>query len=208
MSGSAILDDVLRAWRATADLHGFAEPIDEDGLLAAEARLGRPLPVDLARLYFATNGFDGFGGDLRVDTALIASDKANELRDSDWPIAPELLVVGGDGSDSFFALWYPDGAEPDAPTPVIEIGEIFEGGNLALVGTTLPRFLRTFTAFGLVESGLLAAAAILGVAEGPWPGGQLAPFVERLDPTLPFAEPDPYVQRLTAGQVSELVSRL
>jgi SMI1/KNR4 family protein SUKH-1 len=207
MTETAILEDVVRAWRATARLHRFADPIDEDGVLAAEARLRRTLPPDLARLYAATNGFDGFGGDLRIDAALIAADKADELRDNDWPIARELLVFGGDGSDELFGLWYPEDAGPDDPTPVVEIGSIFEGGNLALAGTTLPRFLRTITAFRLVEAGELAIAAMLGGSDVPRSAGRLAPFVERLDPSLPFVEPDPYVQRLTARQVSELVSR-
>jgi len=208
MTETAILDGVVRAWRETARLHRFADPIDEDGLLAAEARLGRPFPTDLARLYAATDGFDGFHGDVRIDPALIAADKADELRDNDWPIAEELLVFGGDGSDERFALWYPEDAAPDDPTPVVEIGAIFEGGNLALVGTTLPRFLRTLTAFRLLEAGERAVAAMLGAGDVPRSPGLLAPFVERLDPALPFPEPDPYVQRLTSEQVSEIVSRL
>ena len=207
MAESAILDAVVRAWRATARLHRFADPIGEDGLLVAEARLGRPLPADLARLYAATDGVDAFRGDIQIHPALIAADKADELREYDWPIAPEILVFGGDGSDELYGLWYPEDASPDDPTPVVEIGSIFEDGSLAIVGTTFPRFLRTITAFRLAEAGELAVAGTLGAGDVPRSGGSLAPFVERLDPTLPFSEPDPYVQRLTAEQVSELVAR-
>jgi len=205
----AILDAVVQAWRATARLHRFAEPIDEDGLLAAEARLGRPLPHDLVRLYEITDGFDGFEGNLRMVPALTAADWADELRNDDWPIASELLVFGDAGADDHYALWCPEDAPVDAPTPVVEIGAIFEGGNLALVGTTLPRFLRTWTAFRLVEAGEIRVATALGVTESiRASGGQFGPYIRTFDPTLPYLEPDPYVQRLTAGQISDLVANL
>ena len=56
------------------------------------------MPWELRRVYETTNGFDGFGGSLRIENALAAAGYAEELRDSEWDIAPELLVFGGDGS--------------------------------------------------------------------------------------------------------------
>jgi SMI1/KNR4 family protein SUKH-1 len=205
----AILDAVIRAWRSTAHLHHFADPIDEDGLLAAEARLGRQLPHDLVRLYQVADGLDGFDGNLRIVPALTAGDWADELRKDDWPIASELLVFGDDGAGEHYALWYPEDARSNAPTPVVEIGEIFEGGNLALVGTTFPRFLRTWTAFRLVEAGEVRVATALGVTASVRASkGQFAPYIKLSDPTLPHVEPDPYVQRLKASRVADLVAGL
>lgn len=57
-----------------------------------------------------------------------------------------------------WALWYPEGVSPDEPTPVIEIGEIFEEGSLAIVGSSLPRFLRMVSGFHLAGMNLRQAS--------------------------------------------------
>jgi hypothetical protein len=110
------LAPVLEAWRLSPMQHKFLGPLDEDGLLAAEARLGRPLPTMLRRVYEFSNGLEAFGGCLTIEPALVASDLADELRDSEWPIPPELLMFGGDGSDNHWGIWYPASASPDGST--------------------------------------------------------------------------------------------
>jgi SMI1/KNR4 family protein SUKH-1 len=203
------LDDVLDAWRLSSALHTMGDPLDEDGLLAAEARLGRDLPTDLRRVYEFSDGFDGFDGNINIERALVAADFAEGLRDSGWDIAPELLVFGGDGSDEHWALWYPDGASPDDPTPVIEIGEIFDGGCLALLGSSLPRFLRMISGFHLAGRDNPAASDAIGLPQAlRRDQDRLAPLVAWADPALPFAEPDPYVQRLTRADVERLIEAL
>jgi SMI1 / KNR4 family (SUKH-1) len=203
------LDDVLDAWRLSSALHTIGDPLDEDGLLAAEARLGRDLPTDLRRVYEFSDGFDGFDGNINMERALVAADFAEGLRDSGWDIAPELLVFGGDGSDEHWALWYPDGASPDDPTPVIEIGEIFDGGCLALLGSSLPRFLRMISGFHLAGRDNPAASDAIGLPQAlRRDQDRLAPLVAWADPALPFAEPDPYVQRLTRADVERLIETL
>lgn len=209
MSSHDDLDDVLVAWRLSAALHAVIDPIDEDGLLAAEARLGRALPASLRRVYAFSDGFSGFGGNVQIECALNAADFAEDLRDSGWDIAPELLVIGGNGSDEHWALWYPDGAAPDDPTPVIEIGAIFEGGGLALLGTSLPRFLRMISGFHL--SGLATSPASDAIDLPPplrRDHDRLAPLIAWADPGLPFPEPDPYVQRLTRSDIARFVAAL
>ena len=202
------MEDVLAAWRRTARLHRFADPLDDAGLARAEARLGRELPADLRRLYGASDGFDGFDGSLRIQAALRAADLADDLRDSGWVIGPELLVFGSDGAGDHYALWYPDGASSEQPTAVVEVGEIFEDGGLALVGTSLPRFLRMITAFHLVQEAEWDAASDMGVPSSLLrPAKRLAPFVAWADPSLPFQEPDPYVQRLTTADVARLLGQ-
>ncbi len=210
MDDDDVLAQVVTAWRLSQTLHSFGDPIDEDRLLAAEARLGRPLPGELRRLCGFADGFDGFGGSLRVENALAAAGYADDLRDSDWEIAPELLVFGGNGSGDYWAIWYPETASPDDPLPVIEIGEITEGGNLAISGSSLARFLRTYTGFHLAHEGDQADASnALGLPDPLRVGSnRLAPFVTWSDPALPFTEPDPYVQRLTASDVRSLVAKL
>ena len=125
-----VLDDVLHAWRLTSALHTTGDPLGEAGLLAAEARLGRALPTDLRRVYAFSDGFDGFAGNIRIERALVATDFAEDLRDAGWDIAPECLVFGGNGSDEHWALWYPEGAAPDDPTPVIENRRHLRGRGL------------------------------------------------------------------------------
>jgi hypothetical protein len=203
------LDDVLDAWRLSSAFHAIADPLDEDGLLAAEARLGRDLPTDLRRVYEFSDGFDGFSGNVQIERALKAADFAEDLRDSDWDIPPELLVFGGSGSDEHWALWYPDGASPDDPTPVIEIGEIFDGGGLALLGSSLPRFLRMISGFHLARRDNPAASDAIGLPQAlRRDQDRLAPLVAWADPALPFPEPDPYVQRLTRADIARLVEAL
>jgi hypothetical protein len=203
------LDDVLDAWRLSPALHTMGDPLDEDGLLAAEARLGRDLPTDLRRVYEFSNGFDGFGGNLHIERALVAADFAEDLRDSGWDIAPELLVFGGNGSDEHWALWYPDGASPDDPTPVIEIGEIFDGGGLALLGSSLPRFLRMVSGFHLAGRENSAASDAIGLPQSlRRDQDRFGPLVAWADPALPFPEPDPYIQRLTRTDIARLIEAL
>jgi hypothetical protein len=203
------LDDVLDAWRLSAAVHALAGPLDEDGLLAAEARLGRDLPTDLRRVYAFSDGFDGFDGNIHIERALKAADFAQDLRDSDWDIAPELLVFGGNGSDEHWALWYPAGASPDDPTPVIEIGEIFDGGSLALIGSSLPCFLRMVSGFHLAGRENSEASDAIGLPHAlRRDQDRFAPLVAWADPALPFPEPDPYVQRLTRADIARLIEAL
>lgn len=189
--------------------HTIGHPLDDDGLMAVTARLGRDLPSDLRRVYEFSDGFDGFGGNIHIERALVAADFADDLRDNGWDIAPELLVFGGDGSDEHWALWYPEGAAPDEPTPVIEIGEIFEGGSLAIIGSSLPRFLRIVSGFHLAWMNMPAASDALGLPSSLRHDPEtFGPFVAWADPLLPFPEPDPYVQRLTRSDIQRLVEAL
>jgi hypothetical protein len=203
------LDYVLDAWRISAGLHVIDDPLDEDGLLATEARLGRPLPTDLRRVYEFSDGFNGFDGNVHIEPALRAADFAEDLRDNEWDIGPELLVFGGNGSDEHWALWYPAGASPDSPTPVVEIGEIFDGGGLALLGSSLPRFLRMISGFHLAGRENSAASDAIGLPLNlRRDHNRLAPMVAWADPILPFPEPDPYVQRPTAIDLAHLIDAL
>lgn len=209
MRGRDTLDDVLEAWRLSSALHATSDPLDEDGVLAAEARLERELPTDLRRVCEFSDGFDGFDGNIHIERALVAADFAEDLRDSGWDIAPELLVFGGNGSDEHWALWYPDGASPDDPTPVIEIGEIFDGGGLALIGSSLPRFLRMVSGFHLAGRGNSAASDAIDLPHSlRREQDTFGPFVAWADPGLQFAEPDPYIQRLTPADIQRLVEAL
>lgn len=204
------LDGVLDAWRLSAALHAIGDPIDEDGLLAAEARLGRSLPIDLRRVYEFSDGFDGFDGNVHIEPALKTADFAEELRDNGWDIGPEMLVFGGNGSDEHWALWYPADASPADPTPVIEIGEIFDGGGLTLVGSNLPPFLRMISGFHLGggQENVAASDAVALPLALRRDHDRLAPLIEWADPFLPFPEPDPYVQRLTVSDIARLLESL
>ena len=82
------------------------------------------------------------------------------LRKAGWPIPEDVLVFGGDGSEDLFALWLPR-HRVEKPI-VIEVGNIFQPGSFSIVGTSLPHFLRSRTAYYLLveECGAVALDAI------------------------------------------------
>jgi hypothetical protein len=56
-------------------------------------------------------------------------------------------MFGGERSDELFGLWYPPESSAGDPTPIIEIGSIFEPGCMALAATNLPAFLRAWSGY-------------------------------------------------------------
>ena len=194
---------MIEAWQASAALHEFRAPIRDDELQAAEAELGRPIPAELRALYAFSDGLTGFHGNLQIESARAAVDLGAEMNTNGWNLPAELFVFGGNGSDEHYALWYPPDASSEAPTPVVEIGEIFEPGCLALTGSSFAQFLRTMTGFHLALAGAPVAAmdALAMPARLRMASESLEPWVRWSDPSLPFLNPDPYLQRLTPSQI-------
>jgi hypothetical protein len=209
--GRGELDRLFAAWRLSTHLHDLNDPADEASIDAAERAFGGPLPTGLKALYRFSDGMGLVGGNLAVEPLEGLVGMSGRLRSWKWPIPNELLMFGGNGSDDLFGLWYPAGANPDAPTPVIMVGSIFEPRCLALAGTDLPAFLRAWSGYFMVL--LDASPAALDVLGLP-PSLRvidehtgIAPYFQWADPTLPDPEPDPYARGLDRDGVVALLRK-
>jgi hypothetical protein len=60
---------------------------------------------------------------------------SEKLREWEWLIANEILMIGGNGSDDLYGIWLPDCVNPIYNHRIIGIGEIFEPGCMAIIGT-------------------------------------------------------------------------
>lgn len=207
------LAHVLEAWRL-APGHYFGPPVAAGALESAERHLGRPLPTSLVDLYSAGDGMSVLGGDLSINP--LSGDMAvpgfsEQLREWGWPIPPQVVAIGTNGGGNIFGLWYPDGADPTSLTPVVEIGQVFEPGCMALVGTDLHRFLLARTAYYVLlddapTAALDAIELPVGLRVVDHPDG-LAPYFRWADPDLPNHDPNPYVDRLDANDIARLLER-
>ena len=208
---------VLEAWRQSQGSSWFGAPADEATIAQVELTLGRPLPPALKSLYRLSDGMAPLDGNLMIEPMSGAVDRglvglAERLRGWDWPIPDELLVFGGNGGDDQFGLWYPQGASASDPTPVVMVGAVFEPACLALVGTDLPRFLRAWSGYYLVQGSSPAPAldalelpAELRVIDD---AAGLEPYFRWADPDLPDPDPDPYAKGLDARSLAEIIHAL
>jgi hypothetical protein len=160
-----------------------------------------------------------FDGNLNFVPAVKGSqlrliDYSEWLRDAEWPIPPEVLMFGGDGSDELFGLWYPRESSPGDPTPVVEIGSIFEPDCMAVAATSLSAFLRAWSGYFLAMcEAPEPALEALGLPKSLW--GQpsklhseaIAPYLAWADPELQRKNPDSYRDRLDADGVRALLGR-
>jgi hypothetical protein len=140
---------------------------------------------------------------------------SDDLRKWKWPIPPELVAFGGNGSDEHFGVWLPANPKPGYSNPVIMIGEIFEDRSFAVVGTNVCKFLTVETAIltmlCLPEIGERASKKALDALGVPAnlramdPDTEEAELYKELyewaDPAIPDHNPDPYDRGLTAEQL-------
>lgn len=185
-------------------------------LKRAEKQLGRKLPSEVIDLYRQCNGADVLGSNLVIDPiigetlSLVGS--SDFLRKAEWPIPDDALVFGGDGGDELYALWLPrDRVERPL---VIEVGSIFQPGSFSIVGTSLPRFLRSRTAYYLLleecAATALDAIAVPQKFRKHSPDGLDDTLFDEIfrwsDPGLPNLPLSPYDAHLTADDVRKLAS--
>ena len=205
---------VLRAWRAAGDLVQLREPADSAEIAAAERELGVGLPPEVRELYAACDGMRLRGGDLALhalrDTAhLSVATASRQLREWDWPVPDELVVVGDNGGGEAFGVWVVPGARR---APVVMMGSPGEEADLAVVGTTLGGFLAAWTAYYLpIEAdGDPAAGRFLdeiGVPEhlrGRDDEEGLWALLAWASPGLPDPRPDPYERPLAPEEITRL----
>jgi hypothetical protein len=157
----------------------------------AEAALGRTFPDDVKTLYSTYNGGDFIGGNVQFDPLFptkygelwpqYANDASlaemesfgvvtagDEFREYGFPVPPELVMLGSNGSESWYGIWLP--VEGNHRPVVVEVGEGFERDALAIVGDDLASFLAGHCAYYLLlylgdGFDLVPALDALGVPE-------------------------------------------
>ena len=210
-----ILARVLTCWRLS-EFCNLALGATAFELKRAEKTLGRKFPGDVADLYRQCNGADILGGNLIIDPldgkTLSLVQSSDFLRKAEWPIPEDALVFGGDGSDDLFALWLPK--DRDERPIVIAVGSNFQPGSFSIVGTSLPRFLRSRTAYYLLveecDATAFDAIALPKRFRECDPDKLSNNVYEETfrwsDPTLPDLPLSPYDAHLTADEVRKFAS--
>lgn len=211
---SVDLPTVLRGWRAAGSLVSRGEPATSAELARVEVELGRPLPPEMLELYAACNGVRLAGGDLALHALhdadhLGVANASRQLREWEWPVPPELLVVGDNGAGEAIGLW----VVPDAQrAPVVLMGTPTDELNLAVVGTTLAGFLAASTAYSLPlaapgDPAVTHCLDELGVPAqlrgGEDDEDQWA-LLAWASPDLPDPRPDPYERPMTPEDITRL----
>lgn len=206
---------VLGAWRAAGAHVDLGEPADDALLARAESELRFPLPQEVRELYSACNGMSLASGDLVLHPLVGPESEgvttaSTQLREWDWPVPEELLVLGGNGGDEVLGVW----VVPDARrTLVVMMGSPSDEPDLAVFGTSLAGFLAAWSAFHLPlgdpgdDPAIADALAELGA-----PAPQTRPddeehFLRLLawaSPDLPDPRPDPYGSPVAPADLTRL----
>lgn len=207
------IEAVVRCWELSgvSTLDAGATP---QKLKNVVRKLGRQPPDELMTLYSYCNGGEILEGNIQLypldGTELSLLTAADFLRNHQWPIPQELILFAGDGQGGSFGLWLP---ETHIGRPlVVEVGEIFEGGALAVTGTSLSGFLRGRSAYyALLLDVPEVASTSLGVPKTLTrkPAEELddddyEAFMRWANPGLPDFPVSSYEARLTADDVRRL----
>ena len=208
------IGQVVAAWQTAGGVNELRRPATDAELASAEVELGRPLPATLQRLYEFSDGLSVAYGSLNVYPLLTGEitlvRASDQLRSWNWPIPQDVLMFGDNGGDELFGIWYPSDASPAGPTPVVMIGEVFQGPNMALVGTDLAPFLKAWSAYYLGSESPETLDA-LGVPAELQPSNQqldLDAYIAWADPNLPDKHPDPYTRGLDEDTIRALVAQI
>jgi hypothetical protein len=211
------LSKLIQAWEISNTTCSFEKPASDRDLLQAEESLGIRLPPTLRSLYQYSDGMYLLDGNLSIYPVLGSGDNlgltnaSSKLREWGWPIPDEVLVFGNNGSDELFGIWYPDTGSQIFRCPVLEIAEIFDGPNMAVLATDLMPFLFGWSLYYLRI--LEADRITLDVLEIPDSMRFSADDLDEMhfiefrrwaDPTLPDPAPDAY----TGGYDAEGLRKL
>jgi hypothetical protein len=217
------MERVLQAWKIAHELN-YAESGASAGEIAeAELALGFALPDSMRTLYTSHDGGGYVGGNIQIESLLPHGEDTRslvnltqQLREWDWQLPPEILVFGGDGSDSAYGLWAADGMihEP----VVIEIGECFDPMCFTIVGDDLASFLTGRTAYYLLLYASDGFKVMLGLDVLEVPDKLLEldfdkqndelyyGLIQWANPDLPDQMPDPYERPMTPAEINDFVA--
>ncbi|PYG01677.1 hypothetical protein SAMN05216184_101136 [Georgenia satyanarayanai] len=209
---------VLRAWRAAGAHIELGEPADEALIARAEAELGLPLPREVRELYAAGNGMSLASGDLVLHPLVGLEHQgvtggSRQLRQWDWPVPEELVVLGDSGGEEVLGVW----VVPEAQrTLVVTMGSPLDEPALAVLGTSLAGFLAAWSAYFLPlgdpgdDPAIADCLAELG-APAPLTSPDDEEHLLRLlawgSPDLPDPRPDPYERPLSPAELTRLAQQ-
>ncbi|MBD8062858.1 SMI1/KNR4 family protein [Oceanitalea stevensii] len=209
---------VLRAWRAAGAHVDLGPPAEEAEIARAESSPGLSLPREVRELYGACNGMSFASGDLVLHPLTGPGGEgvttaSRQLRERDWPVPEELVVLGHTGGEEVLGVW----VVPEARRSlVVLMGSPSEEPGLAVLGTSLGGFLAAWSAYVLPlgDPGDDPAVADC-LAELGAPAPETTPddeeHVLRLlawaSPDLPDPRPDPYERPLSPVELTRLAQQ-
>ena len=207
------MEAIFRSWELSAELHNFNAAALIKDFKAFEEEVGWQLPQEWRALYAFSNGARLFYDNLNFGPlsggwrALIESSQS--LRESGWPVPAALWVAGDNGAGDPFGLWHSGLTEKTAP--VVEIGQIFEPGCMAVAGRSLRVFLLARTANFLLsrtdEIDTEPALDALGVPAELRSGGMAWDAIARwADPAWKDGQDNPYAECLTVKGVNRFLA--
>ena len=138
-----------------------------------------------------------------------AATASAQLREWDWPVPEELLVIGDNGGGEVFGVWVVPGARR---APLVQMGSPTEEADLAVLGTTLGGFLAAWTAFYLPLAGEGDPAVDRCLHELDVPAHlrsgdseeHLWALLAWASPDLPDPQPDPYERPQVPHEITRL----
>jgi hypothetical protein len=212
------MESIIRAWE-TSEGNTFNPPADEEALTALEQQLHLRLPPDFRRLYQFSDGADLLGGNFKYwplrgkDFSLWES--PDFLRACHHVIPDEVLVFADNGSESLFGVWLQPTGSRIFQSPMVEVGEIYEPGCMAVAGTSLVPFLRGWTAYYLLSEDdpstqsldALGLPEELRFAAEDMKDEHFAQLRRWADPELPDPYVDAYRSRFDMDALKSLFSK-
>ena len=206
---------LAKSWELTSELSNVPKGANRSEFIDIEASLNLSLPASLKSFYTITNGPSLLQSNLNIvplnsDDYSNLKQFTNQLKEWDFLIPNEVLAFADNGGDSTYAIWIEQNDLSDSP--IIEIGTCFDSPCLSIVGTSLFNFLLGWTAyyFLLYEVNTEAIDLIklpkeLRFNASELDDEQFAAIRKWADPKLPEFNPDPYVQKLDAQAIRELL---
>jgi hypothetical protein len=207
------LGDLLGTWKSVANT-SIGSPASADDFAEAKREMKQPLPPAILQLYQVLNGGYLLEGNLtlyplsRQQEGCSLTDGSGFLRRCGWDIPESLLVFADNGAGHYFAAYTGSAISP-WQCPIVEVGELFEPGCLALAGTDLLRFLVGYTAYYLLvleRPDLLRSLGVPTTFERVEPDDEsFAALRAWADPALPNPMGDPYIDRLDPRALATIV---
>jgi hypothetical protein len=208
------LDDILRSWKLSEDLHELSEGATPAEMAEFEKESGLTLPREWRELYAFTNGVSLFDGNVSLhplrggDFSIAEASKG--FRQYRWPVPEELRLVGSNGQGEQLGIWIP--ASNGDSAPIVELAQGFDDATMAICSTSLVRFLAARTAYYLMAlDGPEAALNALGVPRTLRTSDpDAATWIRTVmwsDPDRPATPTSPYDARLTVTDVHRLLTQ-
>lgn len=203
------LDPLRQSWKHSPSLHETPPGATADTIAEFERSAAWELPPEMRALYEWSDGPSLLEGNLNFHPLLEGTpgvlQLSAEMRSHNWPVPPQLWIFADNGGGSYFGLWVQGHGVPH--DPIIEIGQIFEPGCMAIAATSLFHLLLGRTAFYSIVCE--APAPALDAIDVPSRFRNLDPDWDEVsawaDPQRPGGPADPYEACLDATQLAAIL---